>query len=48
MASTEGGDGFVGPETYLGAEEMRNVIGENTILSILPATDEKAFASADE
>jgi len=44
----EGGDGFIGPEIYLGAEEMRNVLGDNTILSILSATDEKAFASADE
>jgi hypothetical protein len=41
----EGGDGFIGPEIYLGAEEMRNVLGENAILSILPATDPDAFGS---
>jgi hypothetical protein len=39
----EGGDGFAGPETYLGAEEIRNILGDNHILSILPATDPKAF-----
>jgi hypothetical protein len=39
----EGGDGFVGPEAYLGAEEMRNILGDNHIISVLPATDPEAF-----
>jgi hypothetical protein len=44
----EGGDDLVGPEPYLGAEEMRNLLGERAILSILPATDPDAFEAAEE
>ncbi len=40
-------DGFVGPEPYLGAEEMRNIIGESQIISVVPATDPDAFAEAE-
>jgi hypothetical protein len=44
----EGGDDLVGPEPYLGAEEMRNLLGESAITSILPATDPDAFEAAEE
>ena len=44
----EGGDDFVGPEIYLGAEEMRNVLGEDGVRSVLPATDPDAFEPPEE
>jgi hypothetical protein len=44
----EGNDDFVGPEPYLGAEEMRNLLGESVITSVLPATDPDAFEAAEE
>jgi len=43
----EGGDDFVGPEPYLGGEEMRNILGESAIISVLPATDPDAFAAEE-
>lgn len=44
----EGGDDLVGPEPYLGGEEMRNLLGENRITSILPATDPDAFPDQED
>jgi hypothetical protein len=43
----EGGDDWVGPEPYLGGEEMRNLLGENRIISILPAVDPEAFPNQE-
>ncbi len=44
----EGGDDLVGPEPYLGGEEMRNLLGETRIESVLPATDPDAFATEED
>jgi hypothetical protein len=39
----EGGAGFVGPEPYLGGDEIRTFLGDERIITVLPATVPDAF-----
>ena len=40
----QGGDGFLGPELYLGADAIRELVADGGVAPTLPATDPNAFS----